>query len=100
MSTEKTVTAQGAIFDPNDPDTIQLLHSAREAQLLDQQLTIRQALRKYKKGVFWAMILSTALIMEGYDVVIASCMIYAGTRLISRFPPSTAKSSSSADSAS
>ena len=38
----------------------------------DKQLTIRQALRKYKKGVFWAMILSTALIMEGYDIVIVS----------------------------
>jgi len=72
MSTEKTFTAHSAMFDPNDPDTLNLLNSAREAQAADQQLTIRQALKKYKKGVFWAMLLSTALIMEGYDVVIVS----------------------------
>lgn len=72
MTSDKTITASAAMFDPNDPDTLNLLHSAREAQLADQQLTIRQALRKYKKGVFWAMLLSTALIMEGYDVVIVS----------------------------
>jgi SP family general alpha glucoside:H+ symporter-like MFS transporter len=33
---------------------------------------VRQALSKYKKAVFWAMFLSTSLIMEGYDLVIVS----------------------------
>jgi SP family general alpha glucoside:H+ symporter-like MFS transporter len=31
-------------------------------------------LRKYKKAAFWAMFLSTSLIMEGYDLVIVRKM--------------------------
>ncbi|GAM85461.1 hypothetical protein ANO11243_034680 [Dothideomycetidae sp. 11243] len=54
-----------------DTDDIHdLIRQAQEADAIDKQLTIRQALHKYKKAVFWAMILSTSLIMEGYDLVI------------------------------
>lgn len=60
------------VFDLNDPDTIELIHHAQESAATDAKLTIRQALKKYKKAVFWAMFLSTSLIMEGYDLVIVS----------------------------
>lgn len=56
-------------FDLNDPAVVDLIHRAQEGDLRDRQLTVRQALKKYKRAVFWAMILSTSLIMEGYDVV-------------------------------
>lgn len=49
-----------------------LIRQAQEADAADKKLTIRQALKKYKKACFWAMILSTSLIMEGYDLVIVS----------------------------
>ncbi|KAI1325758.1 putative MFS alpha-glucoside transporter [Xylariaceae sp. FL0255] len=56
-------------FDLNDAQVIDLIQHARDADESDRSLTIRQALRKYKKAVFWAMILSVSLIMEGYDLV-------------------------------
>lgn len=53
-------------------DTINLIRHAQESDAADRLLTVRQALKKYKKAVFWAMFLSTSLIMEGYDVVVVS----------------------------
>ncbi|KAL2067834.1 hypothetical protein VTL71DRAFT_15932 [Oculimacula yallundae] len=47
-----------------------LVRHAQESVVADSQLTIHQALKKYKTAVFWAMFLSTSLIMEGYDLVI------------------------------
>jgi SP family general alpha glucoside:H+ symporter-like MFS transporter len=57
-------------FDLSDPQVVDLIHHAQESDAADRLLTVRQALKKYKKAVFWAMILSTSLVMEGYDLVI------------------------------
>lgn len=57
-------------FDLNDPRVVELIHRAQESDAEDRKLTVRQALGKYKKAVFWAMILSTSLIMEGYDLAL------------------------------
>jgi SP family general alpha glucoside:H+ symporter-like MFS transporter len=57
-------------LDLNDPTIVELIHQAQESDAADRQLTIRQAIKKYKKACFWAMFLSTSLIMEGYDLVI------------------------------
>lgn len=51
-------------------ETLDLVNQAQESDAADRLLTIRDALSKYKKAVFWAMFLSTSLIMEGYDLVI------------------------------
>lgn len=59
-------------LDLSKTDAADLVLHAQESALADSQLTIRQALKKYKKAVFWAMFLSTSLIMEGYDLVIVS----------------------------
>jgi SP family general alpha glucoside:H+ symporter-like MFS transporter len=69
MLTDTKVVARADNFDMHDPATIELLQRAQEADLADANLTIGQALRKYPKAVGWAMALSTALIMEGYDLV-------------------------------
>lgn len=50
--------------------TADLIRQAQESDETDRKLTIRQAVSKYKKAVFWAMFLSTSLVMEGYDLVI------------------------------
>ena len=47
-----------------------LIAQAQAADAADRDLTIWEALKKYKKAVFWSTMLSTALVMEGYDVVI------------------------------
>ncbi|CAM1505862.1 Fc.00g114990.m01.CDS01 [Cosmosporella sp. VM-42] len=57
-------------IDLNNADTLDLIRHAQESDAADRQLTVRQALKKYKNAVFWAMFLSTSLIMEGYDLVI------------------------------
>ena len=53
-------------------EAVDLINQAQESDAVDRLLTIRGALSKYKKAVFWAMFLSTSLIMEGYDLVIVS----------------------------
>ena len=54
----------------NSQETIDLIQHAQQSDAHDRQLTIRQALKKYKKAVCWSLLLSTSLIMEGYDLVI------------------------------
>lgn len=69
---EKVVPTEQELknFELGNPDTITLIQKAQASDAADRQLTIPQALKKYKKAVFWSCLLSTALIMEGYDVVI------------------------------
>jgi hypothetical protein len=57
-------------FQLNNRDTITLIQKAQASDAADRELTIPQAFLKYKKAVIWSCLLSTALIMEGYDVVI------------------------------
>lgn len=74
MTTEKIVPTDRELYniELNNPDVIELTRQAEESDAADRLLTVRQALIKYKKAVFWAMFLSTSLIMEGYDLVIVS----------------------------
>lgn len=58
------------IIDASSYEMQDLIREAESADAADQALGIMEALKKYKKAVFWAMFLSTSLIMEGYDVVI------------------------------
>lgn len=53
-------------------DLDELVQQARQSDERDRQLSIREALKTYKAAVFWAMILSTSLIMEGFDLVTVS----------------------------
>lgn len=59
-------------FKLNNPGAAELMQRAQESDAADRQLTVFQALKKYKKAVFWAMLLSTSIIMEGYDLVMVS----------------------------
>lgn len=70
--TEKVVPTARELqhLDFGSSDTVQLIRQAQAADEADHKLTLVQAFRKYKKAVFWSSLLSTALIMEGYDVVV------------------------------
>ena len=65
---------QNEVFELGNPDTVELIQYAQENDAADRRLTVKEALKKYKKAVFWAMFLSTSLIMEGYDLVIVRCL--------------------------
>jgi SP family general alpha glucoside:H+ symporter-like MFS transporter len=83
MTTEKIIPTDRELhnIELNNPDVIELTRQAEESDAADRLLTIRQALIKYKKAVFWAMFLSTSLIMEGYDLVIVSISSYSPKRV-------------------
>jgi SP family general alpha glucoside:H+ symporter-like MFS transporter len=91
MTAEKVVPTARELghFDLDSPDVVELIHHAEQGDAADRLLTVRQALGKYKKAVFWAMFLSTSLIMEGYDLSMVyapsatpgSSMVYLGTSL-------------------
>ncbi|KAK1926007.1 general substrate transporter [Papiliotrema laurentii] len=69
MAEKVTTTHLETVIDATSTDVQRLIALAREGDEIDDSLTIKQALRKYKVAVFWALALSTALIMEGYDLV-------------------------------
>lgn len=72
MATEKIVPTDHELkgLDLSNTAVDELIRHAQESDAADRLLTVREALGKYKKAVFWAMFLSTSLIMEGYDLVI------------------------------
>ncbi|ORY29328.1 putative MFS alpha-glucoside transporter [Naematelia encephala] len=85
MATDKVFpTANLPGLDPTDSETYELIRRAQASDAADHLLTIRQALHKYKKACFWAMFLSTSLIMEGYDVVIITSF-YGQNQFKNRF---------------
>ncbi len=51
-------------------DYQQLVKEAKLAHDREAQMTFKQAIKTYPKAVGWSLILSTALIMEGYDTAL------------------------------
>jgi SP family general alpha glucoside:H+ symporter-like MFS transporter len=45
-------------------------HDAKQAADDEHELTPRQAIRLQPKAVMWSVLLSTCIIMEGYDIVL------------------------------
>lgn len=48
----------------------EIIGEAKEAHFLEHNMSIRDALKLYPSAVLWSMLLSTSIIMEGYDVVL------------------------------
>lgn len=80
-SNKETVTSTGLLtlsgvdmahLDLNDPAISALVEKAKASQDADHRLGLWEAVKKYKVATFWAMILSTALVMEGFDLTIVS----------------------------
>lgn len=66
--TTVTTTHKGADILESTPERLELVRKAQEADAHDHELTIKQALKRYKKAVAWAFALSICLVMDGYDV--------------------------------
>ena len=43
---------------------------AKQAAEEEHQLTLLQAIRQHPKAILWSVLLSTSIIMEGYDIVL------------------------------
>jgi len=62
-----TVFRRMSVANPNMPS---LMEGAKDATHTEKSMSIMQAFRTYPKAVMFSMCLSTAIIMEGYDVVL------------------------------
>jgi hypothetical protein len=45
---------------------------AQQAAEAEKAMTLGQAMKHFHKGIMWSMLLSFALVMDGYDIVIVS----------------------------
>lgn len=41
--------------------------AAQDSARNEKDMTVRQALKAYKKAILWSLVISTCVIMEGYD---------------------------------
>jgi SP family general alpha glucoside:H+ symporter-like MFS transporter len=66
---------------------------AKQAAEEEHQLTLRQAIRQYPKAILWSVLLSTSIIMEGYDIVLMNSFFAqpAFSRKYGSFDPRTSK---------
>lgn len=46
----------------------QLIHNAKAATDKEQSMTLMQGIRLYPKAIMWSVLISTCIVMEGYDV--------------------------------
>ena len=57
-------------LDAAVPDLAQLTSNAIAATHSEHAMTVREGLRLYPKAIAWSMLLSLAIIMEGYDTIL------------------------------
>lgn len=58
-------------------DDVELTNAAREGARRQEHLTIRECFRYYPKAIAWSLLVSTCVIMEGYDtILIGNCALY------------------------
>jgi hypothetical protein len=53
-----------------NPDFGGLSADSKDATDYETSMSVRTALKLYRKGVLWSLLMSTAIIMEGYDVIL------------------------------
>jgi SP family general alpha glucoside:H+ symporter-like MFS transporter len=69
-------------------DMPQLLNEANDATETEKNMSIMQAFKTYPKAVMFSIILSTAIVMEGYDVVLLA-NLYASPAFAKRYGVAT-----------
>ncbi|OJJ42233.1 hypothetical protein ASPZODRAFT_2122619 [Penicilliopsis zonata CBS 506.65] len=57
-------------FAPGKPLLSSLVNNAKQGADLEKKMTLGRALRLYPKAALWSIVLSTALVMEGYDTLL------------------------------
>ncbi|KAJ5613724.1 hypothetical protein N7528_007378 [Penicillium herquei] len=51
-------------------EVVSFADNAKQGTDLEKQMTLGRAIKLYPKAVFWSIVLSTALVMEGYDTLL------------------------------
>lgn len=58
---------------PSSPE--KTVAMARQANASEHAMTLRMALGRYPRAVLWSALLSTCIVMEGYDIVLVSSLM-------------------------
>ncbi|GIJ89495.1 hypothetical protein Asppvi_008437 [Aspergillus pseudoviridinutans] len=69
---DKEADAVAHVEDGPTEEPVKSNELAKQAAQEEHQLTLARALRKHPKAVMWSILLSTSIIMEGYDIVLMS----------------------------
>ena len=74
-----------------------IIDEAKEATEQEHKMSILEAIRTYPKAVGWSVLASTALVMEGYDLVVIGsfygfrtfffCILVLANNIPSNIPP-------------
>lgn len=82
MSLEDPSAAKGVVthvdetqFEHDISNYRDLIADAALADQVEHTISFRDSFRIHKKAIMWSMLLSSALIMEGYDVVVVSTLV-------------------------
>lgn len=56
-----------------------ILENARSAAEKERKMTLLQGIRLYPKAIAWSVLISTCIVMEGYDVSLVSnfCKLFS-----------------------
>jgi len=61
---------EGMAQKMGETEFVGMLDDARDATNMEHSMTIREAVKLYPYAVMWSILASTALVMEGYDLVV------------------------------
>ena len=55
---------------------VNIVEHARAAAHKERNMTLRQGIKLYPKAIFWSVLISTCIVMEGYDISLVNnfCM--------------------------
>jgi SP family general alpha glucoside:H+ symporter-like MFS transporter len=67
--TEKSDNAHVEDVPPEKVDFV--IEEAKEATKDEHEMSLLRAVKLYPKAVGWSLLLSTALVMEGYDTMVS-----------------------------
>ena len=81
MDPEKVASDHVEAFGPAtfDADTNVLTADAQESAKIEHDLSPWQAIQAYPMAVFWCLVVSTCVIMQGYDQILVCRPIGLGT---------------------
>lgn len=74
MEVDKADTASNASMDPEMQDYLarflDISNNAKENDMKEKQMSLKEGLKTFPKAAMWSVLLSSAIIMEGYDVTL------------------------------
>ena len=82
MNTTPDIDEKAIRHDSSETARAELVsvEDAKAATAKEHSMTVRQGLRAYPRAIMWSILLSSAVIMEGYDTILV------GSRLNCRRP--------------